>query len=92
MRIARSRGTQQGPTGSGDVHIDAGAAPTPAVIVLEPRAKLARAAPIRSMVQFEAGPAANNSGLRAVLRRYALARRGNAPSRQRDRLWGRSRI
>jgi hypothetical protein len=34
-------------------------------------AKLARADPIRSRVEFEAGPAANNPGLRAVLRRHA---------------------
>src|SRR5205823_4390472 len=33
--------------------------------------EFARAAPIRSSVQFEAGPAANNSGPRAVLRRHA---------------------
>jgi hypothetical protein len=36
-----------------------------------PRAKLARADPIESRVEFEAGPAANNPGLRAVLRRHA---------------------
>jgi hypothetical protein len=34
-------------------------------------AKLARADPIESRVEFEAGPAANNPGLRAVLRRHA---------------------
>jgi hypothetical protein len=34
-------------------------------------AKVARADPIESRVEFEAGPAANNSGLRAVLRRHA---------------------
>src|SRR5215218_7883861 len=33
--------------------------------------KLARARPIESRVEFEAGPAANNPGLRAVLRRHA---------------------
>jgi hypothetical protein len=37
----------------------------------EPRAKLARADPIESRVEFAAGPAANNPGLRAVLRRHA---------------------
>jgi hypothetical protein len=34
-------------------------------------AKVARADPIESRVEFEAGPAANNSGPRAVLRRHA---------------------
>ena len=34
-------------------------------------AKLARADPIESRVEFEAGPAANNPGPRAVLRRHA---------------------
>ena len=33
--------------------------------------ELARAAPIRSRVRLEAGPAANNPGLRAVVRRHA---------------------
>ena len=33
--------------------------------------KLARADTIESRVEFEAGPAANNPGLRAVLRRHA---------------------
>jgi hypothetical protein len=37
-------------------------------------AKLARVDPIEGRVVFEAGPAANNPGLRAVLRRYARQR------------------
>jgi hypothetical protein len=42
-----------------------------AVLASENLAKLARADPIESKVEFEAGPAANNPGLRAVLRRHA---------------------
>src|SRR5512144_3140749 len=46
----------------------------PAGRSLQPRrvAKLARAGLIESRVEFEAGPAANNLGPRAVLRRHAL--------------------
>ena len=42
----------------------------------------ARAGGLRGVGSFEAGPAANNSGLRAVLRRSARVRRGNAPLRR----------
>src|SRR4051812_35232098 len=59
-----------------------GASSTAASSSLWQIAKLARADAIESKVEFEAGPAANNPGLRAVLRRYAQARRGNAPLRQ----------
>src|SRR5215211_7163131 len=46
----------------------------PAGRSLQPRrvVKLARAGLIESRVEFEAGPAANNLGPRAVLRRHAL--------------------